>query len=103
MNSDLNFFKKIQDSNEKTKQRWLWVFVSLSAFIIIFLWVIYLNHNLKNVALVSTEIEQRNSFWQIFKNGLQVVTGNAKSSLSYYWQIFKGKFFAPQSFIIQPE
>ena len=97
-----NFFKKIREGDEKTKQRWLWIFVSLSAAIIIIVWIVYMSHNLKNVAVASTEIEQGNSFWQIFKNGLIVIGDNLKSSLGYYWQIVRGKFFTPESFIIQP-
>lgn len=102
MSSTFHPFKKLQESDEKTKQRWLWFLVFLSVFTVIALWVVYMNHNLKNVALTSTEIEQKNSFWEIFKNGLRVVADNTRASLSYYWQILKNKFFSPQSFIIQP-
>jgi hypothetical protein len=96
------FFKKLRGSDEKNKKRWLWIFVSSSAVIIILIWVIYISHNLKNVAIPSTEIGQKSSFWQIFKNGLLVIGDNLKSSLNYYWQIVRNKFFTPESFMIQP-
>ncbi len=74
----LIFFKKIQNSDEKSKKRWLVILSGISIIIVITAWAYYMNaFVLKNPnEAASQEIEV--GFWPVFKTGLAVTAGNIK-------------------------
>ncbi len=68
--------KKIQDSNEAVKKRWL---IGASAIMMIFViggWLIYFNHTIETAKNIENEITVSTSFWQVFKAGL-IITGES--------------------------
>ncbi len=74
----LIFFKKIQNSDEKSKKRWLVILSGISIIIVITAWAYYMNaFVLKNPnEAASQEIEV--GFWPVFKTGMAVTAGNIK-------------------------
>lgn len=80
-----NFFEKIRNSEEATRKKWMWILVSFSMILIIGLWAVYINHNIESLGGAKKEIaeeskEQKPSFWEIFQNGLKMLTQEFKKS-----------------------
>lgn len=65
--------KKIQNSDEATKKRWLIASSAIAMVLIISLWLVYINWTIKSVGDDSEKQELEIGFWQIFKTGLKVV------------------------------
>ncbi len=75
-----NFIKKLQESDEKTKRRWLFLLSGISMFAVIFLWTKYFNSIVEHINAPeqnNQEVSQSFPFWQTFKAGLGVVSETA--------------------------
>lgn len=71
------YLKKIQNSDEATKKRWLIVSSAIAMVLVISLWLVYINWTIKSVG---DNVEKQNlepGFWQIFKTGLKVAGESA--------------------------
>ncbi|MBN2197803.1 hypothetical protein JW698_01230 [Candidatus Wolfebacteria bacterium] len=69
--------KKIQNSDENIKKRWLIGASAISILLIIIIWLIYLKFTTNsNVSKINPE--KTIGFWQIFKNGLIVIFQSIK-------------------------
>lgn len=65
--------EKIQDSDETTKKRWLIGTTTVAMILVIVLWLVYINWVIKSAN--ETEVKESSlSFWQIFKNGLNIIS-----------------------------
>lgn len=64
--------KKIQNSDEATKKRWLIGATAVSMVLIIGLWLVYIKFTVEPFTSSAQERESVVRFWQIFKNGLTV-------------------------------
>lgn len=67
--------ENIQNSDEATKKRWLIASSAVTMILVVSLWLIYINHSIQPAGN-NINIEQQESgigFWQIFKNGLNIV------------------------------
>ncbi len=80
------FLENIQNSDETTKKRWLIGMTAVSMIIIVSLWLIYMKSTL---GIVSRPENQETSvgFWQIFKNGLSIVSNSIKENVKLIGQI----------------
>jgi len=81
------FTEDIQNAGSQTKKRWLFVFSALTMILVVGLWVIYLNETIASLAptnpVAQAPIESiKESPWQIFKTGLQTVTGQFKDMVT---------------------
>lgn len=75
------FLKKIQNSDENTRKRWLIGTTAISMVLVISLWLVYIQSTVK---FISNNIEDQEStigFWQIFKNGLVVILNSVKENI----------------------
>lgn len=80
MNKIREFIKKLQESDEIIKRRWLFLFSGLSMIAVIFLWTKYLNSIVGPVnapVQSNQEVSQNFSFWQTFRAGLGIVSDTA--------------------------
>ena len=75
MSSIRNFIKKLQNSEDNVKKRWLIILSGLSMVIIIVIWFIYLNNTMEKIGEKQSR-QSETTFWQVFKTGLRI-TGNA--------------------------
>jgi len=51
------FLKKIQHSDDKTKKRWFLMISAISFVIVVSLWVVYLNSQIKSYSVSEEEVE----------------------------------------------
>lgn len=65
--------EKIQDSDEAAKKRWLIASSAVTMILVISLWLVYINNTIQPVNNVIEKQESEIGFWQIFKNGLNIV------------------------------
>ncbi|HDH31245.1 MAG TPA: hypothetical protein ENH26_00535 [Candidatus Wolfebacteria bacterium] len=73
-----NFLKKLQNSDEAIKKRWL---IGITAIVMIFVisgWLTYLNYSIEKINDVEYKIDNSTSFWQVFKTGIIIVFQSAK-------------------------
>jgi hypothetical protein len=69
------FIKKIQESDETTKKRWIVIFSGLSMVIIVGLWVVYMNAFFNDLSFKNNQnVQMNDNFFSIMKNGGRVVT-----------------------------
>lgn len=80
---------KIQNSDEKTKNRWLIGASAVSIIIIIIFWLIYLKFSI-NPVVQNIETEDTVGFWQIFKNGLKILSQFIKDFITGLFSKFTG-------------
>lgn len=73
-----NLLENIQNSDEKTKKRWLIGASAISIILVIGLWFIYINFTTKSLGGNTDIKEPTVGFWQIFKNGLTIVFQSVK-------------------------
>ncbi len=96
-----DFLKKIQESDDAEKRKWLFVFSGVAIAVVVFLWLKYFNSLLGPVS----PAEQQNigggnglAFFETFKAGLAIVVktigGAIKSVVDFILQ--------PTSYIIKP-
>lgn len=76
------FLKKIQNSDEATKKRWLIGATAVSMILVIGLWTIYINSAIKFAPeSAKNQEEPIIGFWQIFKNGSMVILNSIKENV----------------------
>ncbi len=89
-----NWIVKIQNSDECVKRRYLIFSTAATMVVIICLWLIYLKLATPSAVQTSQpelDTASKTQFWQIFKNGLNVVGGALKQNIQNITsQIFKG-------------
>ncbi len=76
-----NLLSNIQNSDEKTKKRWLIGASTISIILVIGLWLIYINFTTKPLSGNIDVKEPTVGFWQIFKNGLTIVFQSVKEKI----------------------
>lgn len=76
-----NKLKEIQNSNQKTKRKWLVIMTALVMIIVIGLWLVYLNQIVRPSPQESLPDTSAGN-WQIFKNGLKVAFESIRDGLS---------------------
>jgi len=83
---------KIQNSDEKTKRRYLIIMSAITMILIIVLWLIYLKSTIQGVSQETVSQTPNTQFWQVFKNGLSITSQSIKENVqNIISQIFKGK------------
>ncbi len=89
-----NWIVKIQNSDESIKRRYLTIFTIITMMVIVGLWFIYmklLTPSFGQINQPEVNSESETQFWQVFKNGLNIVTGGIKENIQNITsQIFKG-------------
>jgi len=75
------FLEKIQNSDEKTKKRWLIGASAVSMILVVGLWFIYINSTVKSLGENINNQKPTFGFWQIFKNGLVIVFNSIKGKV----------------------
>jgi len=76
-----NFIVKLQNSNEKTKKRWLIGLSAAAMFLIVMLWIVYLDFISDRIGRPEQEAPSEISFWQVLKVGIERAVDSIKSSL----------------------
>jgi hypothetical protein len=76
-----NLLGNIQNSDEKTKKRWLIGASAISIILVIGLWFVYINFTTKPLGENTSINEPTVGFWQIFKNGLTIVFQSVKEKV----------------------
>lgn len=82
-----NKLKRIQESDEATKKKWLVAMSAISMIIVIGLWLAYMNYSIKTVDknLAETKMEKSETdFWEVFKKGLSVIGNSAKDKIKNF-------------------
>lgn len=75
----------IQNSDEKTKKRWLTALSGISMAIIIVFWFIYMNAYLSNLSSEQPVQSSAPSFWSIFKTGLVAIGHSISQKIGDAW------------------
>lgn len=75
-----NFLRRIQNSDEATKKKWLIGASAVSMILVVGLWLIYIQSTIK-VITNQTEEESVIGFWQVLKNGLRVIFHSIKDNI----------------------
>jgi len=85
--------EKIQNSDEKTKRRYLIIVSAVTMVLVIGLWLIYLKSTISDVGQETINQTTSNTqFWQVFKNGLSITASSIKENIqNIISQIFRGK------------
>jgi hypothetical protein len=65
--------RRIQNSDEAIKKRWLVGATAISMILIIGLWLGYVNSTIKSAGDDDQNRESSIGFWQVFRNGLSVI------------------------------
>lgn len=87
-----NWLIKIQNSDEKTKRRYLMITSAITMILIISLWLIYLKSTISGVNQEIVNQTSNTQFWQVFKNGLNITGQSIKENIqNIISQIFQGK------------
>jgi hypothetical protein len=87
-----NLLENIQNSDEATKKRWLIGVTSVSMVLIISLWLVYIKFTLESFTSSAQEQKSVVGFWQIFKNGLTIVSQSIKEGIkTIISEITKGR------------
>lgn len=96
----LNFLKKLQESDDSVKKRWLILSSAVMMFIVLFVWLNYFNTLIQQAgAPAPTEqAEHGLTFWQTFKSGLKIVSRGIAAKMESWFEILK----SPKSYNIQP-
>jgi len=82
----------IQNSDEKTKRRYLIIASAITMILIISLWLIYLKSTIQGVNQETASQTSNTQFWQIFKSGLNITGQSIKENIqNIISQIFQGK------------
>jgi L-ascorbate metabolism protein UlaG (beta-lactamase superfamily) len=85
----MNFIRKIQDSDEKTRKRWLIGFSSVTMITVIGLWLVYMNvivepiDSPENIAQLvqKEEVNEDPGFAEIFGAGFDTITSKLKETV----------------------
>ncbi len=85
------FIKKIQNSDENIKKKWLIVSSTISIILVIGLWLVYMNWTLNLPDKTVQKQESETGFWQIFKTGLNVVGESIWNNIKNFAQKITGE------------
>ncbi len=96
-----DFIKKLQESDEKIKRRWLFILSGVSMFAVVFLWTKYFNTIVGPINAPeqkNEEVSQSFPFWGTFRAGLGVVSDTAGGIAKSMFGIIS----QPKSYDIKP-
>jgi len=69
-----NFIEKIQNSDERTKRKWLVICSAVAMVVIVAFWVFYIKSIFEIPQPIQAETQASGpGFWDIFKNGASIV------------------------------
>ncbi|MEK7062323.1 MAG: hypothetical protein AAB940_01125 [Patescibacteria group bacterium] len=88
-----NKLKQIQESDEQIKKRWLILMSIVSMAIIVAVWLFFLNSPIEKNEAGKIEVPEETSFWQVFKVGLNSVSGSFGDNLRDLYNEITGKMF----------
>ncbi len=102
MNKIYGFIKKLRESDEHTKRRWLFLISGVSMAVIVFFWMEYFASIVGPAA--QPQPEEQNSgqgfaFWETFKAGLGIISENADKTFSSIMNAIR----QPKSYDIVPQ
>lgn len=75
-----NLLNNIQNSDEKTKKRWLIGSSAVTMIIVISLWLVYLNFSIRSQVPTDTQPASA-GFWQILKTGATTAIDSIKTEV----------------------
>ncbi len=85
------FIKKIQNSDENIKKRWLIASSAITMVLVIGLWLIYMNWSINSFNENAQKQKSETGFWQIFKTGLDVVGESIWNNVKNFAQKITGE------------
>lgn len=94
-----DFVTELQQLEELGKKKWLVILTAVSVFVVIFLWVLYLNATV--ISVNSPNFRSQFSNWDIFKTGLSVIGKKTEYGLANSYVFFHEKFSQGNTFTIQ--
>ncbi len=96
----MDFLKRLQESDENIKRRWLILSSAVMMIFIVFIWLNYFNTLVQQAgAPAPTEqAEHGLTFWQTLKSGLGIVFQSIKANVSAWFEMLR----SPKSYSIQP-
>lgn len=95
------FIEKLQNSDEDTKKKWMFVLTSISMAVVIFIWLGYFNNLVTGLSTPKTEELSKDagfSFIESAKMSAVVVYGGLVDKIYGLGNILK----APREYIINP-
>ncbi len=96
-----NFIKKLRDSDNAVKRRWLVVFSAIAMVFVVFIWTKYFNSLVAPIGAPQPTEQgpgEGFTFWQTFKSGLAIISQSLGGLLHSLINIFR----EPKDYIIQP-
>ena len=96
----MNFLKRLQESDENVKRRWLILGSAVMMILVVFVWLNYFNALVQQASAPAPaeQSERGLTFWQTFKSGLGIVFQTAGSKIKSWFEIVR----SPKSYSIQP-
>ena len=88
-----NKLNKIQESDEQIKKRWLVLMSVVSMAIIVAVWLFFLNSPIGENKTDKIEASEEVSFLQVFKTGLNSVSGSGWEEVKNLYNQAVGKMF----------
>jgi hypothetical protein len=88
-----NKLKRIQESDEQIKKRWLVLMSVISMAVIVAIWLFFLNSPIGENKADKTESSEEVSFGQVFKAGLNSVSGSGWEEVKNLYSQVIGKMF----------
>jgi len=88
-----NKLKQIQESDEQIKKRWLVLMSIVSMAVIVAVWLFFLNSPIGKNEAEKIEVSEETSFWQVFKTGLNSVSGSGWNEIKNLYSQAIGKMF----------
>jgi hypothetical protein len=96
-----NFFMEIQQSGEDTKKRWLFILSGSSMFIVLILWIFYINLTVKSLQKEDVSLQNNTGVFSIFKNGIIVLSKESGLNISKLTDYLKDFLSKKNSVTIQ--
>lgn len=97
----MKFLQKLQDSDESTKRRWMFIITAIVMVIVIYLWLAYFNNLIVGFAQPQLQELQESSeftFWQTMKNGTAILYQGSIDKIRDFGEILQ----TPREYIISP-
>ena len=94
----MNFLKRLQESDENVKRRWLIVSSAVIMILIVFIWLNYFNTLIQQASSPVDQAEYGLTFWQTFKSGLGIVSQGIAIKIKSWFEVLR----SPRSYNIQP-
>jgi hypothetical protein len=97
----INFIRKLQQSEEIVRRRLLYLGTAVSAFLIISLWIGYLNLTVPPLqSAVLEPARESASFWSVMERGLEKIKQQIEEGLTQSFFYFDRQLKLPRVFEI---